>query len=182
MDFSRQSELFDVETFNTPVTIIGAGATGSWLALSLAKMGIKDITVWDFDTIEEHNLPNQQYNHIDIGKTKVQALQMNINISTGIEIKVKNQRYTDQPLTGIVFMMIDTMSGRKQIWRDRIRLNPNIKLYVEPRMGLELGRIYSINPTDLYQISKYEENFYDCLLYTSPSPRDLSTSRMPSSA
>ena len=24
--------------------------------------------------------------------------------------------------------------------------------------------------------------FYDCLLYTSPSPRDLSTSRMPSSA
>ena len=25
-------------------------------------------------------------------------------------------------------------------------------------------------------------NSYDCLLYTSPSPRDLSTSRMPSSA
>ena len=25
-------------------------------------------------------------------------------------------------------------------------------------------------------------NFVDCLLYTSPSPRDLSTSRMPSSA
>ena len=34
----------------------------------------------------------------------------------------------------------------------------------------------------------YEENYasvvtvYTCLLYTSPSPRDLSTSRMPSSA
>ena len=27
-----------------------------------------------------------------------------------------------------------------------------------------------------------DEVFYDCLLYTSPSPRDLSTSRMPSSA
>ena len=26
------------------------------------------------------------------------------------------------------------------------------------------------------------DNSYDCLLYTSPSPRDLSTSRMPSSA
>ena len=26
------------------------------------------------------------------------------------------------------------------------------------------------------------ENLYSCLLYTSPSPRDLSTSRMPSSA
>ena len=27
-----------------------------------------------------------------------------------------------------------------------------------------------------------DESFRDCLLYTSPSPRDLSTSRMPSSA
>ena len=27
-----------------------------------------------------------------------------------------------------------------------------------------------------------EREYYDCLLYTSPSPRDLSTSRMPSSA
>ena len=29
---------------------------------------------------------------------------------------------------------------------------------------------------------KYIAKFLDCLLYTSPSPRDLSTSRMPSSA
>ena len=28
----------------------------------------------------------------------------------------------------------------------------------------------------------YVEGFKNCLLYTSPSPRDLSTSRMPSSA
>ena len=28
----------------------------------------------------------------------------------------------------------------------------------------------------------YQSNISDCLLYTSPSPRDLSTSRMPSSA
>ena len=32
-------------------------------------------------------------------------------------------------------------------------------------------------PRDLF-----EERGYNCLLYTSPSPRDLSTSRMPSSA
>ena len=29
---------------------------------------------------------------------------------------------------------------------------------------------------------RIEETFTGCLLYTSPSPRDLSTSRMPSSA
>ena len=33
-----------------------------------------------------------------------------------------------------------------------------------------------------YEIDAKEEFVRDCLLYTSPSPRDLSTSRMPSSA
>ena len=39
--------------------------------------------------------------------------------------------------------------------------------------------------TPLFEEKKYEkqrEKLIDCLLYTSPSPRDLSTSRMPSSA
>ena len=31
-------------------------------------------------------------------------------------------------------------------------------------------------------VKSYEEFYQGCLLYTSPSPRDLSTSRMPSSA
>ena len=43
---------------------------------------------------------------------------------------------------------------------------------------------------DFYSSSNKEKNYnidpgsfpYTCLLYTSPSPRDLSTSRMPSSA
>jgi len=44
------------------------------------------------------------------------------------------------------------------------------------------GRFYSINPTELlWRAVKTSLDDY-CLLYTSPSPRDLSTSRMPSSA
>ena len=38
------------------------------------------------------------------------------------------------------------------------------------------------NPANLYEVSENIVNSYFCLLYTSPSPRDLSTSRMPSSA
>ena len=39
----------------------------------------------------------------------------------------------------------------------------------------------SIEETNLKTIAEVRE-MYNCLLYTSPSPRDLSTSRMPSSA
>ena len=37
-------------------------------------------------------------------------------------------------------------------------------------------------PTASGDSSLYKLNFYSCLLYTSPSPRDISGSRMPSSA
>ena len=51
---------------------------------------------------------------------------------------------------------------------------------------------WEMNPTDdlnrdlndfIHRLGKSDDYFsYACLLYTSPSPRDLSTSRMPSSA
>ena len=40
----------------------------------------------------------------------------------------------------------------------------------------------NINSLILDGIDIFVEKIYFCLLYTSPSPRDLSTSRMPSSA
>ena len=41
--------------------------------------------------------------------------------------------------------------------------------------------LFQVNQTMWKQVS-VEEYYENCLLYTSPSPRDLSTSRMPSSA
>ena len=49
---------------------------------------------------------------------------------------------------------------------------------------LERGQILLMAPTKplAQQHADFLNKFLDCLLYTSPSPRDLSTSRMPSSA
>ena len=52
--------------------------------------------------------------------------------------------------------------------------------------NIERGNVEFINQTlkDLHEadVANLIENLTSCLLYTSPSPRDLSTSRMPSSA
>lgn len=153
-------ELFDNEKFNTPVTIIGAGALGSWLALFLAKLGITDITVYDFDEVESHNIANQAFNIHDIGKTKTQALQDIIAVQTNHKINIKNEKYTNQRLNGIVFLMVDSMKERKRIWEQSIKLKPAVKLMIEARMGLNMGRVYNVNPIDLEQGKRYEETLY----------------------
>ena len=52
-----------------------------------------------------------------------------------------------------------------------------------PSSGLKKGVVVNIDATtDAIQKSIDQAQASFCLLYTSPSPRDLSTSRMPSSA
>ena len=62
--------------------------------------------------------------------------------------------------------------------------NDNLTIYsINPNTG-ELHGAVVVESTALPNIGDASEidEYYFCLLYTSPSPRDLSTSRMPSSA
>ena len=161
LDISRHQELFEPHNFNTPITIIGAGATGSWIALALAKLGIEDITVYDFDVVEEHNIPNQAFDMNHIGEPKVECLYARIKHATHTLIKVNNEKYTNQRLTGIVIMQVDSMRERKRIWQESIKMKPAVSLLIESRLGLDCGRVYNINPINLRHIEKYEQTFYN---------------------
>ena len=52
------------------------------------------------------------------------------------------------------------------------------------RIGLvmTMGNLHQGHIALVHEAAKTTEHVITCLLYTSPSPRDLSTSRMPSSA
>ncbi|HQD92980.1 MAG TPA: ThiF family adenylyltransferase [Bacilli bacterium] len=160
IDISRHRELFDAEKFNTPITIIGAGATGSWVTLALAKLGIENITVYDFDVVEEHNIANQLYNIEQINEPKVHALKNFIKVSTRGQIKIHNEKFTNQRLSGIVFLMVDSMKQRKLIWENSIKMKTAVQLLIEPRMGLDVGRIYNVEPTNLTHVKRYEDTYY----------------------
>ena len=78
----RHQEIFNPEKHALPATIIGAGATGSRVYEALVSLGVPDIRVFDFDTIEPHNLPNQLFKHDDIGKLSTNRLDR-IHFETG---------------------------------------------------------------------------------------------------
>ena len=67
---------------------------------------------------------------------------------------------------------------RPPVWMMR-QAGRYMKIYRDLRDKYPSFRERSENPDLSYEISMQP---FHCLLYTSPSPRDLSTSRMPSSA
>lgn len=162
-DFSRQANILDVEKHGkTPINIIGAGATGSWIALGLAKMGFENITIYDFDEVGEHNLANQAFDIQNIGMNKAEALQGHIKAHTGRTVNAYNAKIVGgERLSGIVLVLTDTMSSRKKIWNASLKYKPSVDLVIETRMDLRCGRIYAINPMNPKHIKAYEDTLYD---------------------
>lgn len=58
---------------NSKVSILGCGGLGSNIAMILARAGIGEIFLYDFDKVEYSNLNRQNYKISDIGKEKVLA-------------------------------------------------------------------------------------------------------------
>lgn len=160
-DYWRQLDLVTPEDLAPPVTVIGAGGIGSPTALALAKMGCPNLTVYDPDTVEAHNLPNQLYRLQDVDRPKVEALQEVIASFTGAKIAVHQEAVVSQPLAGVVITGVDSMSARQQIWQKAVRYRSSIELYVDARMGAEVCRIYTLRPTDPDEVEAYQATLYD---------------------
>lgn len=159
-DFWRQLGFFDPHSFDKEVHIVGVGATGSHIAHTLACMGIQKMTVYDFDVVESHNLPNQIYRMKDVGKLKVDALKEIIQEKMGIEIKTVPKKVEKATFGGYVFMCIDSMDSARGIITTSIFNKPSVELMIETRMGLVEGRIYCVDPLNKIHIDKWKQSWY----------------------
>lgn len=114
--FSRQTDIIDPKLLSMPITIVGAGAVGSWSAMALAKMGCDNLTVIDHDKVGEENIGAQLYGFADIGKNKVDALEEIIEKNTQSEIFTYNSKGEDiLPTieTNILILALDSLAARK---------------------------------------------------------------------
>lgn len=149
IDPARHLSVFDPRTFTERVDIIGVGATGSYLALGLAKLGVEHIRVIDGDFVEGHNIANQCFEQSHIGQSKVQATADMIRRATGCEIEAVQGFAPDdvvKPWSPYVFLLTDTMASRKSIF-ENIENELKTHCVIETRMGVDLARVYVINPT-----------------------------------
>jgi len=142
------------------VTVIGCGATGSKIALSLAKLGIEELSLYDGDNVESHNISNQVFSLKHVGMPKVKALEELIYESTTLKVEANVEMFEAQKVSGIVFLLTDTMKSRKDIM-SKFKMSPSIKCVIETRMGVDEGRIYCFNPVLDYDrwmsVSNYDD-------------------------
>lgn len=120
-DFSRQSDLVPEEALaDTPCVVVGVGAVGRNVALQLTAIGAKNITIIDFDSVEETNVTTQGYAHLDIGLSKVGACARAMNeIDPDLAPRQIAGRFRPQCLDGVdspaIFCCVDKMEARKLI-------------------------------------------------------------------
>jgi molybdopterin-synthase adenylyltransferase len=154
--FHRQLDVLDpAQAAKLKITIIGAGAIGSFTALSLAKIGVTDITVYDDDDVEIHNIPNQWYRIQDVGVKKVIALRDIVEQFTGVKIRAIPKKYVDQAIRGFVISGVDSMDARIGIWKNLKGQYP--QRYLDARMGAEVGELRMVNPVDIVAVDAYEK-------------------------
>lgn len=135
MNLNKSRDFFDPDKFDANIHIIGCGAVGSTIAENLARLGIKELILWDFDDVKEHNIANQMFFQHQINKPKTEAVDFICKlINPEISIKKKGI-YTDEILSGYVFICPDSIKVRRTILEANLG-NPNILGIFDGRMRL----------------------------------------------
>ena len=154
---TRQAEIIPAEKQGLSIVVVGAGAIGSFTALALAKMGYGNITVYDFDTIDDENMNCQFYRTSDIGKKKAVAIKELVYDFTGFEIKTFDAKVDRNSVlnANIVISAVDSMEVRKLIGETAM-----CNWLIDPRMGAEYATL------DVVKFDKDGQKKYLDSLYT----------------
>jgi len=159
--YHRQLDILNPSNFeDVNIHIIGAGSVGSFTAVTLTKMGMINVEIWDDDSVESHNISNQFYMQKNVGELKCVALEKLISEFSNCKIEIHTKKFTeDDELDlssgkNIVITTTDSLESRKIVF-DKIKYQPNC-IFLDARMGLEVGRIFTIRLTNKEDLDFYE--------------------------
>lgn len=157
MNLAKSYDFFKPEDCKSRIHIIGCGAIGSTVAENLVRLGLTKITLYDFDYVEPHNIANQMFRQIDIGKTKVEALaEMLIDINPEVkkDIKLIEKGWVGQKLAGYVFLCVDNIDLRREIV-EKYQNNSCVKAMFDFRMRLTDAQHYAADWSDRKMIEAF---------------------------
>lgn len=159
MDLNKSLEFFDPKNVKEQCHIIGCGSIGSNVAELLARYGVTNIVLWDFDDVEPHNITNQLYTEEDVGQPKtvrLHKLLSKINPVLKKSIKLRSE-YKGEPIAGYIFMCVDNVEVRQRIIEANW-YNPEVKAVFDFRTTLLEGQTYFTDWSNIRQKESLKES------------------------
>jgi sulfur carrier protein ThiS adenylyltransferase len=143
--FERQHDFVPPDRLQDVLaTVIGVGAVGRQAALQLAAIGVRQIQLVDFDTVDHTNITTQGYWAGDVGQPKVEATKMAISrLDPTTEVRTVCDRYRSPIEIGsAVFCCVDSITARSAIWRSASR---HCEFWADGRMLGEVLRVLAVS-------------------------------------
>lgn len=168
MNLNKSLEYLDpINDIKGSIHVIGIGAMGSRVAELLVRLGIPKIHIWDMDVVEDKNITNQLYFHHQIGMEKTDALEeILLDINPQLKV-VKHGAYTDENLSGYIFLCVDSIELRYDI-ATKQKDNAFIKAMFDTRMRLEDAQSYGAD----WSNKKQKETFISSMEFTDDEAKD----------
>ena len=167
--YDRQIDLFDPSNprMQVPIVLIGAGTIGSWTALLLTKLGLRNILVVDDDKVEVQNIANQLYGENFLNVPKAMALDKCTQALSGISINYSVNKFPAKledmmeiPFPCIVLVTVDSMKSRLEIFQWLTSNQFNVKLFIDARTGGEVGRVFAFEPMQPSAMDEYSKTLH----------------------
>lgn len=161
--YGRQELIIDpAKASDHKVNIFGCGTVGSNAAVEIAKLGVPNFKLFDFDKVEGHNVPSQRYDKTDIGRDKQDALVDQLARVSNSPVVDKGGKVSGPVLCdGIAIVAVDSMSARKLIWEKVLKPLRGITLAMDFRMSGNLLQCYAFNPNDKDDSENYPQSLFD---------------------
>jgi molybdopterin/thiamine biosynthesis adenylyltransferase len=172
INHTRHIGIFNAQDW--PVTLIGAGGIGAITAVTLAKMGVPELTVFDFDRVSDVNIATQFFRHFDVESWKTAALSTILSEYADAKVLIRNlpfdeNTHPDLFTNPIIISAVDSISARRAIW-EAVKYEEFL-WYLDARMGAEVFQLYAVSGDEMgwYEdlMSKQDDSQVDNLPCTS---------------
>ena len=93
LKFLHENLYHDISKFTDEhIIILGCGAIGANLAISLARRGFKSFFLFDYDKISEHNFSTQPWGKQNLGRSKAETLALSLLSMTGADAGISYKK------------------------------------------------------------------------------------------
>lgn len=144
------------------VAIVGLGGLGSHVAILLARMGVGQIHIIDFDVVDITNLNRQQYFLEQIGMNKTDALKQQIlKINPYIDIIADCTRVTEQNIKQLLYKN-DIICEALDDPKEKAMLVNGVREYFPEKKLVASSGLAGYESSNRIQTRRISKNFYLC--------------------